>query len=108
MSDSTPTPGAFGGPAAGAPELNRIVDALQQMVRLQGATYQQLGGGIAILNSLPVYLVAALPVSAVGTMAFASDARNGAEGAGLGTGAIVVVNRLGVWSIVGTGAVPTV
>lgn len=47
--------GAFGGPPSGQSELNRIVDALQQMVRLQGATYQLLLQGVAVLPPTAAY-----------------------------------------------------
>lgn len=101
------TAGAFPGGNSVA-DIARLVDALQQMIRLQGATYQVLAGGVAILTGLPSYLVATLPVTAAaGTILFASDCRNGAEGPGLGTGSVVVMNNAAAWAVVGTGAAPT-
>jgi hypothetical protein len=51
--------GAFGGPTSGASELNRIVDALQQMLKLQGLSYEQLVKGVAVLTTIPILTNAA-------------------------------------------------
>ncbi len=45
--------GAFGG-SSGNAELNRIVDALQQMIKLQGLSYEQLVKGVAVLTTIPI------------------------------------------------------
>ncbi len=44
MSDLLPNnTAAFGGAPVSIPEMSRVVDALQQMVRLQGLIYSKLG-----------------------------------------------------------------
>jgi hypothetical protein len=49
-----------------------------------------------VLPTITTYTVATLPVAAAGTMAFASDCRNGSEGSGAGTGCFEIYKN-GSW-----------
>lgn len=63
------------------------------------------------LYGAPKFAVAALPgVSSAnqGQIAYATNARNTGEGANAGTGALVTVNKNGVWACVWSGVAPTV
>lgn len=80
-----------------------------------GAAVSRLSSDGLTLNSASpvkpgVYTVATLPSvtgSNKGAMAFASNARNTGEGAGVGTGCVVVVNNAGTWISVWSGVAPT-
>lgn len=72
-------------------------------------TYGRLSGGVINAGT---YTVAALPTGQMtGTMAWASDARTGAEGAAAGTGALVTYKSSGPsgagWYLAGTGSLVT-
>lgn len=43
MSDLLPGSSAFGGAPVSIPEMSRVVDALQQMIKMQGLLYSKLG-----------------------------------------------------------------
>ena len=72
------------------------------------------GDGLTLNVTTPikpgVYTVATLPSvtgSNTGAVAFASNARNTGEGAGVGTGCLVTVNNAGTWISVWSGVAPT-
>jgi hypothetical protein len=51
--------GTFGGAAAGVGDVGRIVDALQQMIKLQGLVYQLLLTGPSTVTVRPLLTAAA-------------------------------------------------
>lgn len=73
--------------------LTGIVNELQKSTLILNQILRALQAGVAIQSSLPSYTVAALPATAAtGAVAFASNGRKGAEGAGAGTGLPVYWN----------------
>ena len=102
------TSGPFG-PSIGVASLGQLVDAFQQLIRLEGLTYQQLVKGVAV-NPVPrVFTVAGLPTTgANGEWAFAGNGRKPGEGGGAGTGVPVFFNSAtGTWFSYCSGAVVT-
>lgn len=91
--------------------VTRIVTALQELIRASYLTQQTLAKGIPVTQSLPPlssYTVAGLPsTAAVGQLAYASNGRNTGQGAGTGTGCLVVGNGT-VWNAVWSGLQVTV
>jgi hypothetical protein len=82
----------------GSADFSQIVVELQASTQLLAAIQQVLVGGVAILATWPVYLVADLPATAaVPTFAYASDGRKPGEGGGSGTGVPVFFDISGVW-----------
>jgi len=97
--------------APGSPNLSQVVQALQALTRASYLTQQTLEGLKPAFAQPPSYTVAALPVVTAanqGQWAYASNARNTGEGAGLGTGALLTVNKSGIWACVWSGVAPTV
>jgi hypothetical protein len=81
----------------------------------QGATrafsLNSAGAVLGVKLNLATYTVATLPTvtsASMGTIAFATNARNNGEAAGAGTGALVFVNNAGLWRAVWSGLAPTV
>jgi hypothetical protein len=81
-------------------------NALIPLIAVGSATRIDLGSGNTCSVTLPTFLFASLPASPhAGSMVYCSNARVGAEGAGFGTGAILVYKTNGPagagWYIVG-------
>lgn len=90
------------------PGVNQLIETLQALNRLVSQILEQMIGGTVF--RAPSYTVATLPavtVTNAGQLAFASNARNTGEGAGLGTGTLCCVNKSGVWVSVWSGVAPT-
>lgn len=63
------------------------------------------------LYGAPKYTAASLPAvtsANQGQIAYATNARNAAEASGAGSGAVVSVNKNGVWACVWSGVAPTI
>lgn len=83
-------------------ELQQQLNTLQEQVQVAQQTERAL-----FTDSIPAFTVATLPTAATGglgnnlsyaTLLWASDGRKSGEGAGLGTGVLVVwQNSLGQW-----------
>lgn len=85
-------------------DLTQVVVALQAQNILLGEILQQMR---AISTPLLVYTVAGLPASAPNAvMVYASNGRNTGEGAGAGTGCVVVGNGA-VWRAIWSGVAVT-
>jgi hypothetical protein len=91
----------------GGSDLTRLVLALQESVKASYLIQQTLAKGIQTNTTAPAYTVANLPVSApIGQLAFASNGRNTGQGAGTGTGCLVVGNGTS-WTAVWSGVTVT-
>jgi hypothetical protein len=95
-------------------QMQELVGALNNSVVALGGIAQILTGfAIQVAGTrlvLPVSTVAALPAvtsANAGNLAWASNARNVTETGGNGTGALVAVNKNGVWFSVWSGVAPT-
>jgi hypothetical protein len=89
-------------------DFSGVRNTLQDIVKAQYALQQQLAKGLAINTSVPSYTVAGLPAAApVGVVAYASNGRGPSEGAGVGTGTLVVGNGI-IWRAVWSGLQVTV
>ncbi len=83
-------------------DLTGIVLALQDIVKALFLSQQTMAGGLTVNTGLTACTVAGLPVPApLGRLAYASNGRNTGQGAGAGTGCLVVGNGsvfTAVWS----------
>jgi hypothetical protein len=100
--------GFVSGNTDGLGNLTPVVNALQEMTRASYLTQQTLAGLSLNTNTLPSYTVAGLPVGAsAGRMAYASNGRNPGEGAGAGSGVLVIASSTGVWRSAWSGVLVT-
>jgi hypothetical protein len=84
-------------------DLTRVVVALQELIKASYLTQQTLANGLTVNTTLPASTVAALPTPApIGQLRYAVNGRaNASQGAGAGTGCLVVGNGTtftAVWS----------
>lgn len=88
-------------------DLTRVILALQDVVKALYSSQQTLAGGISVNTLLPSSTVVGLPTSApLGTQRYVIDGRNSGQGAGAGTGCVVVGNGTN-WTAVWSGATVT-
>ena len=120
VAPTTPTGTTFQGGLTGPPttvslqQMAELISAMNNSVITLGTIAQLLSQFVISVAGtrlqLPAYTVAALPAvtsAFAGSIAWATNARNTGETGGNGTGALVQVNKNGIWVTTYNGAVPT-